>query len=143
MKKHVQWDTRKIFEWIYAIVIMLVVSAAIYYFISDGIQTSNTKKSLLIGETYPAEDSPYPAGVTVLNHKNNGWTIGPNINGDIIVYLPEGSSDVRITWYKDPYQAPCKFGVDFLLGGIAQTRTWNYCVSLRGLTVYPNEIFVK
>jgi hypothetical protein len=143
MKKHVQWNARKIFGWIYTIVIIVVASAAIYFFILDKIQTSNAKKSLLIGETYPAEESPYPAAVTVINFKQNSWSWGDGVNGDITVYLPEGSSNPRITWYINQYQAPCRFGVDFVLNGVGQTRTWNYCVSLRGLTVYPNEIFVK
>lgn len=112
---------------------MLFFLAYFVYF-----EPTEAKKTLVIGETYLMENSPYPAEVKILDLNQKG-SYNRGIVGDLIILLPEGSTEVRI----NRQDSICQFWIDFTLNGVRQTETWKECFFLHGLMVYPHEIYAK
>jgi len=105
-------------------------------------QILETERTMAVGQTYPVADSPYPLQVTVLDFAGTD-IFGGEMDGDLTVILPPGSTDPRITRISVPGD-DCGFVVDFTTPDIArETWTWNTCVNVKGFEVYPVEIRTK
>ena len=123
----------------YMLILMLFTAAVI-----AGFSNIKVERSITIGETYKI-DVPYPATLKVEKLGNTAYF--NTVSGDLSVTLPEGSKEVTISrFFASPGSINyfCSFYIQFTTAeGIRQTWTWQNCATLNGLSVIPDEIYVK
>jgi hypothetical protein len=124
--------------------IAIFILAAGYFGYLGFKQQQRIMNSITVGRTFPAEKSPYPVSVFVIDKIVNKYTLESEINGDLYIDLPIGSEDPQITRWPGADGLNCGFEVEYTSAdGTRTSLTWNDCVQLKGYDVVPHQIEVR